>query len=59
MLVDTYTEARRLQVFEFGLAVNAAMSDKPKEALERILNPPKKIRLEDLHPMIRGSIKKI
>lgn len=35
------------------MAVNAAMSDDPRAALGRILNPPQPLREEDLPPMLR------
>lgn len=34
-----------------GVAVNAAMSEKPKEALDKILNPPAIITADDLPPV--------
>jgi hypothetical protein len=58
VLVDTYLEARRLEIFEMGLAVNAAMSDNPKKSLNRILNPPRVWTLEDVPAMLRPAKKK-
>jgi hypothetical protein len=54
-LVDLHMEGRRLEMFQFGVAVNAAMSDDPRKNLDRILHP-LDFDLDKVHPMIRGSI---
>lgn len=55
-LADLHIEGRRLEMFQLGVAVNAAMSDNPRKALDRILHPPPEIDFENIHPMLRGSI---
>lgn len=50
-------ENRRLEMFQMGVAVNAAMSDDPRKNLEKILNPIE-MDLTKVHPMLRGSIGK-
>lgn len=54
-LVDLHMEGRRLEVFQLGVAVNAAMSDNPRKNLDRILHPVE-LDLDKVHPMLRGKI---
>lgn len=44
---------RRTQLFEVGLAFNAAMSDEPRKRLGEILDPPAIVNIEDLPLMLR------
>lgn len=46
--METYMGLHRLELFELGMAVNAAMGPDPKKHLGNILNPPKTVTREDL-----------
>ena len=57
-LSDVHMDRTRLGMFQFGSAVNAAMSDNPAKHLGNILNPPKPLDLNAVHPMLRPGAKK-
>lgn len=57
-LVDAHLQARREDFYMIGVSVNAAMSDKPSEALGRILKPVKTLTYDDVPPMLRAPRKR-